>query len=349
MTRLRILPAGTAALLVLAGVAAGQSAKVTGGSHRSVREQQQDLVDGKKPRVAVGKFENRSGVTRFQDGKHIGDGMEEQLMAVLVESGRFNVMDRHELDRILLEQDYGQSDRFRRAGGSRLGELETVDFLVTGTVTELQQSQSGFGGKVGGRGRRGGRKKFKLDLGELAGGFKRDHIAIELALKDVRTSQVVAMVTVEGAADDIDLSGALGDVGKFLLAGGGHSKTPLQKAVRVCIVKAVDWIAARIEAEGFYRSDESPWEEPTPSESVRPVPPVESVAEVAPAAPPAKFVEAPIALVLVEPRRDAEVLGLVGFGDRLVGDAAQPKIGDWFPVVLADGRKGWVEGVALRD
>ena len=355
MSIARIVSVAAAALL-LAGGALAQSAKVTGGSRQSVREAQRDVVAGKKPRVAVRQFENRSGVRFFYDGKHVGEGMKEMLESALMETGKFLVFERESLDDVLLEQDYGQSPRFRQGGAPRMGELETLDFLVTGAVTELLQDQSSAGGRVK-AGRKKRKKKKGIDLFDLAGGFKKDHVAIDVKLIDVRTGQIVATTSVEGEAGDLSLDGALGalgDTGRLLLAAGGESRTPIQKAVRACIVQAVDWIAKRIEAEGFYRADESPWSEPTrvepkPQPPPRVEPRPENTARSVPPPAPSRVVDVPIATVVAEPRADAEVLALVGSGGALTQAASKSRIGEFLPVVLADGRHGWVDRSAIRD
>lgn len=304
-----------------------QSARVTGGSRESVHDVQRDAGSTRKPRVAVGEFVNRSGVERFAGGKHVGAGMKEMMVSALMESGAFLV--------------------FEDAGA--------VDFVIAGAVTELQQDRAGGGG--GARGKRRGKKGFSIDLAELAAGFKRDCVAIDVRLVDVRTGQIVATTSVEGNADDFDLDGALGDVGKLLLQGGGHVATPLQQAVRNCIVTAVDWIAERVRAEELRVAAAEPKAAEPTEESGPPEPasglPVAGPAPARPdraaaAATPARTrtVEAPVALVLAEPRADAAVVALVGAGDELREGPPGPDA-NWIAVRLAGGAGGWIAAAAL--
>jgi len=58
-----------------------------------------------KKRVAVGRFEDRTG-----SGYHsLGDGVADMLITALVKSGKFMVVERQEIERVIQEQKFGES------------------------------------------------------------------------------------------------------------------------------------------------------------------------------------------------------------------------------------------------
>ena len=130
------------------------------------------------------------------------------------------------------EQDFGASGRVRQETASQIGEIEGANFLIYGAITEYLANQAGVGGGIG-----------IYSLPSIVGGmFKQNHVAIDIRIVDSRTSRILNATSVEGKAGDIGV--ALGGMFGGLLAGiGGGYKTPIQKAVRACMIKAVNWIA----------------------------------------------------------------------------------------------------------
>ena len=80
-------------------------------------------------------------------------------------------------------------------------------------------------------------------------------MAIDLRVVDAKTSRILLATAIEGQATDVNLGGALGGaIGGGALGGalGGWKNTPTEKALRVCIQKAVDFLVSRTPAE-YYR------------------------------------------------------------------------------------------------
>jgi curli biogenesis system outer membrane secretion channel CsgG len=164
------------------------------------------------------------------------------LATSLFNTGRFIVLERQQLGDVLAEQDLGASGRVKQETAAAIGEIEGAELLVTGAVTEFQPGSGGAGGGLGGL--LGG------VFGAVAGGFRKSHVAIDVRVVDTRTSRIVAATSVEGEAKDFNLGGlAIGSsVGGGL---GGYSKTPMEKAVRIALGAAVDFIVTKT-PEKFY-------------------------------------------------------------------------------------------------
>lgn len=165
--------------------------------------------------------------------------MAEQLATALINSNRFIVLERQILQDVLKEQDLGAAGRIRSDTAAPLGEVEGAELLVIGAVTEFEGAASGGGGDLGG---------FGEVLSALAGGLKRAHMAIDLRLIDTRTSRILAATSVEGKATDVSLAALAGGyTGDSALAGalGGWKNTPTEKALRICIEHAVQFVVSK--------------------------------------------------------------------------------------------------------
>jgi hypothetical protein len=133
-----------------------------------------------------------------------------------------------------------------------VGEIEGAELLVTGAVTEFEGAQSGGGGGLGGLGGLGTAGRV---FGAIAGGIKNAHMAIDMRVIDTKTSRIVAATSVEGKATDFALGGALAGAGGGGALGGalgGWSKTPTEKALRLCLQEAVKFVVSKT-PQTYYR------------------------------------------------------------------------------------------------
>ncbi len=231
-------------------------ATVTTPEGQTIEETQQEAYDGPKARVAVARFTDKTG-KRWWKGE-IGDGMADMLATALFHSNRYIVLERQTVSDILREQDLGGAGRVKKGTEAAIGEIEGAELLITGTVTEFEGAASGGGGALGGLGGLGSGSIWGVGsaiLGAIVGGLKNAHMAIDVRVIDTKTSRIVAAASVEGKATDFNLGGALGGVGGGGALGGalgGWSKTPTEKALRICIQEAVKFIVSKT-PESYYR------------------------------------------------------------------------------------------------
>ena len=74
---------------------------------------------------------------------------------------------------------------------------------------------------------------------------KQDHVAIDIRVIDTRTGVTVFSASVEGKAKDF--GAALGGMfGSTLIGVSGEYRTPTAKAVRACMIKAVNLIGGEL-------------------------------------------------------------------------------------------------------
>jgi len=298
------------------------SSKVTGKS-MDIRSAQADLFHGKKPRVAVMSFENRSGVYHFTGGKAVGDAMKEQLTSALMQTGAFVVLERDRINAAIGEQDFANGGRVRKGSRTALGEMEAADFQIHAVVSELMQGQAGASGGLNVN--LGGLKFNPIDA--LSATMNQDYVVCDFRVVDVRTGQTVGTATVEGRARD--LAGAVGGhFGPVLTSFSGNYSTPIQKAVRHCVVQAVDEIANGISDSGFLRATEAQWGEDERGDA----------ADATTAA-----IRIPVATSGAKVRYQARAASIaIATLDAGTEVELLTEDGDWIQVRLSDGKTGWM-------
>lgn len=323
---------------VLSGcVTTEPKAKVTAGeSSPSIQEVQAEAYNGPKARIAVARFKDKTGKGWWTGA--IGDGMADMLTTALFNTNRFIVLERQTLSDVLREQDLGASGRVRKDTAAPLGQIEGAELLVVGAVTEFEGNASGMKGGLGGIG--------KGIFGALTGGFKKAHMAIDVRVIDTRTSRIVAATTVEGEATDVNMGALIGGWGgSGALAGGlsGWKNTPMEKALRICIKKAVEFIVSKTPQRYYHYTEGAP--APQVQQAPAPAPQPSNIQPASQAVQPSSkevvLVKSSLLNVRSGPGSNYAVLFTVKKNDRLT---VLEKSNKWFRVQTESGKQGWVAG-----
>ncbi len=233
-----------------------QTANITSGGMPSIQQAQQESALGPKARIAVSRFTDKTGKGWYTGA--MGDGMADMLATSLFNTNRFIVLERQGVQAVLQEQNLGASGRVSQETAAQIGKIEGAELLVMGSVTEFEPGSSGGGGGLGGAGAPGATSRI---FGAISGGFRESHLAIDLRLVDARTSRIVSATSVEGTATDVNLGGLLGGAGSNVAmvgALGGWSKTPMEKALRICLNKAVEFVASQTPPVYFHYGAPAP-------------------------------------------------------------------------------------------
>jgi curli biogenesis system outer membrane secretion channel CsgG len=211
------------------------TATVTSGGGPGIAEAQAVPYNGPKARIAVSKFTDKSAKGYYD----IGQGMSDMLTTALFNTNRFIVLERGELGEVLSEQDLAASGRVKKGTEAPVGEIEGAELLVVGAITEFEPNAGGVGGGI-------------LLPGFGAGlGVKTAHIAIDIRVIDAKTSRILAAQSVEGRAQDIGGLGAIAP-GPLAVGFGAFAKTPMEKAIRLCLQTAVNFIAQQTPAQYYH-------------------------------------------------------------------------------------------------
>ena len=201
---------------------------------------------GPKARVAVADFEVKAAKATFE----IGSGLREMLTTALINSNRFSVVERQALGAVMQEQELAASGAAQPGGAVQRGQIKTADLIVTAAVTEFEPQASGGAAGIGG----GGGVGSGILGGLLGAALNKAHMAMDIRIVDTSTSEVLAATRVQGQASDVAGGLMVGFLGGWGLGGGlsAYANTPMEKAIRICIIEAVRYISQGIPA-GYYK------------------------------------------------------------------------------------------------
>jgi len=196
--------------------------------------------NGPKARIAIASFEVKAAKATWE----IGDGLREMLITALMNTNRFRIVERQDLDAILKEQQLSASAVTSQDTRASSGQLKTADLIISAAVTEFEPEATGIGGGIG-----GGRTLGGL----ISAAFNKAHMALDIRVIDVRTSEILSSARVQGEAKDIAGSILTQYLGSWALGGGLslYRNTPMEKAIRVCIIEAVKYIVTAIEPQYY--------------------------------------------------------------------------------------------------
>jgi len=244
------------------------TAEVTQGDGPTISQAQAEDYDGPKARIAVGSIIDKSGsgdssLTHQFGLMHKKDrsvkmkpadmvsGIKDMMTTALFGSNRYIVLERDNINDVLVEQEFSDSGRVGTESKIPKGEIEGADLLVVGAVTAFDAGLGGFSLPIPiplNRGR---------DIAILNLSFKKSYIAMDVRVIDAKTARVLAAVAVEGSATKV--GAGLGGLARtrygyihvpVLLS--GFANTPVEKAITEMVTLAVDNIVNKTPAV-YYR------------------------------------------------------------------------------------------------
>jgi len=186
---------------------------------------------GPKKTIAVVGFENASGIAGFVN---LGDDFTTQLTDALMQTEKFTILSRTELDKVFIEQDLAASGRMAKSMSTSKGKAIPAQILVTGKITEFQEDSDG------------GNQGLTIHGVSLGGSKSNAHIGVIIQIIDSTTGEVLDSRRVEGKATSSGFS--IGYSGSFNIGTSSFKSTPLGKATQIAIDKAVIYISDKIAA-----------------------------------------------------------------------------------------------------
>jgi curli biogenesis system outer membrane secretion channel CsgG len=204
-----------------------------------------------KKRVAVMNFDYgtvRSYVASiFGSDQDVGKGISDMLVQRLVQDGKYSVIERSALDKILAEQNFSNSDRADASTAAKIGKVLGVDAIIIGSITQFgrdDQHTNVGGGGFGGFGSRYG-------LGGVGSSKAKAVVGITARVVNTSTGEIMAAVTGTGESTRSSTSligagggGGSGGGGGFDMGSSNFANTILGEATH----KAVDDTATQIDA-----------------------------------------------------------------------------------------------------
>ena len=204
-----------------------------------------------KASVAISRFDNKvRNATYYRSG--IGDAMADQLTTALVSTGCYKVVDRQNLKGVMDEMGLQNSGLVDPSTASRIGKLVGADLIVTAAITEFKDNSGGSRAAAGGG---AGSNRVGAILGGIMRSKKKAHMAVDLRVTDVQTSEIIGATAVKGTATDVKSGALLGAIVPGAAGLGALEEwenTPRGAALRQVIDKSVTSIYRMI-PEGYFR------------------------------------------------------------------------------------------------
>jgi curli biogenesis system outer membrane secretion channel CsgG len=114
-------------------------------------------AEAQKKRVAVMNFDYAAvstSVTQiFGSNQDVGKGIADMLVDKLVDDGVYSVIERKQLDKIIAEQNFSNSDRADPGSAAKIARILGVDAIIIGSITQFgrdDKKTSVGGGALGG-------------------------------------------------------------------------------------------------------------------------------------------------------------------------------------------------------
>jgi curli biogenesis system outer membrane secretion channel CsgG len=205
---------------------------------------------GPKKLVTVMNFEYgtvKSYVAQiFGSDQDIGKGISDMLVDKLLKDGKYRLIERSALDKILAEQNFSNSDRADSNTAAKIGKVLGVDAIIIGSITQFGRDDQHT--NVGG----GGYGLGRFGLGGVGASKAKAVVGITARVINVSTGEILA--SVQGTGESTRSSTSLvGGGGGWTGGGGGgldmgssnFANTILGEATH----KAVDDVGAKLDEE----------------------------------------------------------------------------------------------------
>lgn len=195
------------------------------------------LAAGPLHKIAVLPFDDGSISDRWWGRNwNVGKGVSDELVTALVESQRFRVIERDQIDRILEEQRFGASGLVDSGTAAKLGQILGVQYLVMGKVTNFSFKTQG-GGFANTQG-------FGLAIKTTTA-----LVTIDARLVDTSSAEIVAAITGKGEKKETSM-GVMANWNAMAFGSGEFRKTSLGAALRDAVNQVADGLAEKAYGNG---------------------------------------------------------------------------------------------------
>lgn len=185
-------------------------------------------------KIAVLPFDDGSIQDRWWDEGHwdVGKGIADEFVTEFLNTKKFRLIEREQIDKVIQEQDFGQSGRVDTKTAAKIGKILGVDFLVMGRVTEFSLKSTGVSG-------------ISLKKG-IGLGVKSTNaiVAIDARLVNATTAEIIASATGRGDKRSTNLAVAV-EWSAIAFGSDEFRKTNLGMATREAVASAAQQLAEK--------------------------------------------------------------------------------------------------------
>jgi curli biogenesis system outer membrane secretion channel CsgG len=196
-------------------------------------------ADEAKKRVAVFDFDF-GAVHHWWNGEwDIGKGISSMIVTNLVRDGTYRVIERQQLDKILQEQNFSNSDRANPATAAKIGKILGLNAIIIGTITEF------------------GAEKKNIDAGVVTSRFglprvgtstSKANVVLDARMVNTETAEIMAVASGKGQSSrgGVMLSGyGGGGAGGIDMGSSDFQRTIIGEATR----QAVDELTRQLDSQ----------------------------------------------------------------------------------------------------
>lgn len=207
--------------------------------------QQPAAQTGQRHRIAVLDFNYGTVMTTsqavFGTQVDIGKGISDMLIDRLVNDGTYRVIERNQIDKILNEQNFSNSNRADPSTAAKIGHILGVDAVIVGDITQFgrDDQSKNVGGMLGKWGSGYG-------LGGVGTHSAKAVVAVTARLIDTSTGEILASATGKGESKRSGtnlLGGGAGSGGYGAGAAGMNSSNFAQTIIGEATTQAVTELA----------------------------------------------------------------------------------------------------------
>ncbi|MGH9574042.1 MAG: CsgG/HfaB family protein [Candidatus Acidiferrales bacterium] len=205
---------------------------------------------GRKKRIAIFDFDYATVQTNsaavFGTNVDVGKGISDLLVKCLVQDGTYSVIERQQLDKILSEQNFSNSDRANPTSAAQIGKILGVDAIIVGSVTQFGNDNKntkigGAGAGLGGFGVGGfGRKKSKAV------------VMLDARIVNIDTAEILGVAEGKGESerDSTSLLGGAGNWHGFGAGGVDFGSSDFQQTIiGEAVTEAVNQLSSGLVAD----------------------------------------------------------------------------------------------------
>jgi curli biogenesis system outer membrane secretion channel CsgG len=201
-------------------------------------------ADEAKKRVAIFDFDF-GAVHHWWTGEwDIGKGISDMIVTNLVRDGTYSVIERKQLDRILQEQNFSNSDRANPATAAKIGKVLGVNAIIIGTITQFgaETRKTDVGGVT---------SRIGLGaLGNVGTSKSKASVVLDARMVNTETAEIMAVASGKGESKrgGMNLLGAgAGSAGGIDMNSSNFRETIIGEATRQAVDELTRQLAAQAE------------------------------------------------------------------------------------------------------
>jgi curli biogenesis system outer membrane secretion channel CsgG len=185
-------------------------------------------------RIAVLPFDDGSIKKTWGEEYSLGEGVADELVTYLLETNRFRIIEREEVNKVLEEQNLGKDGLIDPQTAAKIGKILGVQYLVIGRITEFTTKDDND---------ILANPNDENPMGMIIT-TSTSRVAIDARMVDAATAEILTGVTGTGKKKTVDV-GIVSKQGGMYFGDKDFEKTDLGKALRMAVVSTARQLAVK--------------------------------------------------------------------------------------------------------